>query len=178
MQLHEKSVAFVGFPGAGKNTAGLQLGDYGFIKYALGDEVVRDLAPILEKCGCNIYHPDDVVKAATFIDMWRSTAQLFKPNYWIRRLEATVAWNLARFRSQRVALVDVQTEVEAEWAVRQGMRLICIERPSVSQAYAYGSARSQELCSIVGRFDMSIVVNDGSREELGAKIAHVLGLES
>ena len=170
-------VGLCGYGQVGKDTAAQYM--YGWRRMAFGDKMKEDLKVAIEKFYAKA-HEYQMPKAEAreiirpMLISYAEAMRKLEPNYWVNQL-----WSALSFQEKaNIVITDVRNVNEVERILNPGfdyisLGIIYIHRPG------YGPASKQEKESIEEIHErwperFPIVVNDGTKEELGIKVIEVI----
>ena len=170
-------IGFCGYSGVGKDTAYIEIAKLApsmlFQRVAFADKVKEDLKACEEALTTLGHtpakHPDFKEKMRPVWVAWATAAREFDPMFWISRVERDIReWGR---RSVKVCLTDVRFANEIDFLQRmlKGY-VIYIERPGVGPKNAKETESFKKLLLIYPDLLKNKIVNDGTPEELGAKV--------
>jgi hypothetical protein len=115
--------------------------------------------------GCDLSHPPDKEKARPFLVAYGATARAFVPDYWVDRLFDGICERLTL--GEAFVISDVRYANEVRAIQDFGGVVVRVERQG------FGPANSEEersFLEIEKDFELPTVINDGTPEDLGAKV--------
>lgn len=156
-----KIVGLCGYSKVGKDTAAANMP--GWTRFAYADTLKADLAPLLEMVGCSLENPRHKEMARALLVEWGRTARLFRPGFWISRLDAAMMASTAK----NVVVTDCRYPNEVESILELGGKVIRIYRPGIVAA-------NEEEDESIRQIDMAWilpgVLNSKTPEALGKAV--------
>ncbi len=99
--------------------------------------------------------------------------ELGEKGLWIQHMERAISD--ARCKGRRVVITDVRFPDEAAAIIALGGKLIRIRRPGSELATADSHSSENNIDNIATHFSLLQIENNGSSDELGARVAELIG---
>jgi len=165
-----KLCGLCGFARSGKDTAALNMP--GWTRMAFADALKNDLKPLLDSLGVDLTDPAQKEKARPLLVAYGATARAFLPGYWVDRLFGEMAFQKIVARAHEnedpsFVVTDVRYPNEVNRILADGGKVVYLLRPGVQAA---NDEETRSIGEILERYRIPVVLNDGTPEELGAKV--------